>query len=157
MVVALLIAATQPQLDTPVRAFWLKVAVGNWVPADSAAFATERPIQASLAPLLAILLNNGWIIVLLGGLWAVLSIERRRRMRLAHAFALRNADAMVNLMRTFGDQPNARQRIERSFTEAEAKWKRRLIDVYGEEDAERILEIVNDPDAIEALERPESA
>lgn len=92
----------------------------------------------AFSAVIAVLLNNSLAIVLITLIWRW-NVERARAMKLSQAFVTRDEMNKQALFRRLSNDPDTMKRINEAFSEGQSDWAEHLVEVFGKEDADRLL------------------
>lgn len=121
--------------------FWLQTIAGNWSPDSFAPFIHSNPNEAretgksesglsegdrywfSFSAVVAILLNNGTILVIFGLIWRLIITWRNvMKMNLRQAFVSRDQMIKQALADNFAGDKDVKDKIEKAFRTGQADW-----------------------------------
>ena len=119
--------------------FLLQTASGNWTGAQG----VVTDWWFAFSAIAAVLINNSLALVLVTLIWRW-NIERVTMMKLNQAFVARDEMNKQALFRIVSSSPAMMELINVAFSEGERDWKEHLVEVFGSDDAGRVLSLLGE-------------
>ncbi len=129
--------------------YWMQVVSGNWSPVTSLPGDASTPHLSrwtfAFSTILAVFLNNSLIFAVLALLWRQFT-TRRATMKLIQAFVYRDLltkNAVIDALKVNGELDiETLQKIDSAFDIGVSRWKENTKEVFGEEEAARLMDLL---------------